>query len=73
MYIKEKYFDGDVGYQHSGWETNAHPITNASENLAGRVENKPRQMKFCIGCMRLSSLGECQKILAFQLKHNQSS
>ena len=52
MYIMEKYFDGDVGYQHAGWETSACPLTNASENLAGRVENKPRQVKFCIGYIR---------------------
>ena len=52
MYIMEKYFDDDVGYQHASWEISARPLTNASENLAGRMENKPRQVKFCIGYIR---------------------
>ena len=36
----------------SGWETSAHPLANASENLAGRVENRPGQVYFCIGYIR---------------------
>ena len=36
----------------TGWETNAHPLANASENLAGWVENMPGQVEFCIGYMR---------------------
>ena len=30
----------------------APPLANASENLAGRVENRPRQVEFCIGYIR---------------------
>ena len=36
----------------TGWETSACPITNASENLAGRVENRPGQVEFYIGYIR---------------------
>ena len=36
----------------SGWETNARPLANASENLAGRVENRPGQVEFCIDYIR---------------------
>ena len=35
-----------------GWETNARPLANASENLAGRVENRPGQVEFCIDSIR---------------------
>ena len=34
---------------YAGWETNAHPLANASENLAGRVRNRPGGVEFCIG------------------------
>ena len=37
---------------YSGWETNARPLANASENLAGRVENRPGQVEYCIGYIR---------------------
>ena len=33
----------------TGWETSACPLANASENLAGRVENRPGRVEFCIG------------------------
>ena len=36
----------------SGWEISARPLANASENLAGRVANKPGQVEFCIGYIR---------------------
>ena len=36
----------------SGWENNTRPLANASENLAGRVENRPGQVKFCIDYIR---------------------
>ena len=39
-------------YHITGWETNAHPLANGSENLAGRVENKPGQVEFYIGYIR---------------------
>ena len=32
---------------NSGWETSAHPLANASENLAGWVESRPGQVEFC--------------------------
>ena len=38
--------------QWPGWETNARPLANASENLAGRVENRPGQVEFCIGYIK---------------------
>ena len=42
-------------------------LANASENLAGRMENRPGQVKFFIGYnKRLPSSGMCQKILASQ-------
>ena len=34
------------------WETSTRPLTNASENLAGQVENRPGQVEFCIGYIR---------------------
>ena len=37
---------------NTGWETSAHPLANASENLAGQVENRPGQVEFCIGYIR---------------------
>ena len=36
----------------TGWETRARPLDNASENLAGRVENRPGRVEFCIGYIR---------------------
>ena len=33
----------------SGWETSARPLPNVSESLAGRMENRPGQVEFCIG------------------------
>ena len=33
----------------SGWETSARPLANASENLAGRVENRCGQVEIHIG------------------------
>ena len=36
----------------AGWETSAHPLANVSENLAGRVENRPGRVEFCIGYIR---------------------
>ena len=36
----------------AGWETSAHPLANASENLARGVENRPGQVEFCIGYIR---------------------
>ena len=35
-----------------GWETSARPLANASENLAGRVENRPGRVEFCIDYIR---------------------
>ena len=59
---------GDISGGASGWETSARPLANASENLAGRVENRPEGVEFCIGYIikRLPSSGECQKILVSQ-------
>ena len=37
----------------TGWETSARPLANASENLAGRVENRPGQVEFCIGYIQV--------------------
>ena len=39
-------------YSAPGWETSARPLANASENLAGRVENRPGRVEFCIGYIR---------------------
>ena len=39
-------------FSNAGWETSARPLINASENLAGRVENRPGRVKFCIGYLR---------------------
>ena len=36
----------------AGWETSARPLVSASENLAGRVENRPGLVECCIGYMR---------------------
>ena len=36
----------------AGWETSARPLANASENLAGWVENRPGQAEFFIGYIR---------------------
>ena len=36
----------------TGWETNARPLANTSENLAGWVEKRPGQVEFCIGYIR---------------------
>ena len=36
----------------SGWKTSARPLANASKNLAGRVENRPGRVEFCIGYKR---------------------
>ena len=36
----------------AGWETSAHPLANASENLVGRVENRNGRVEFCIGYIR---------------------
>ena len=36
----------------TGWETSARPLANASENLAGPVENRPGRVEFCIGYTR---------------------
>ena len=30
----------------------ARPLANASENLAGRVQNRPGQVEFCISYIR---------------------
>ena len=38
--------------QHSGWETSARPLANASANLVGRVENRTGRVEFCIGYIR---------------------
>ena len=38
--------------QYTGWETSARPLANASENLAGRVENRPGQVEFFMGYIR---------------------
>ena len=37
---------------YTGWETNACPLANASENLAGWVENRPGRVEFCIRYIR---------------------
>ena len=36
----------------TGWETSARLVTNASENLAGWMENRPGQVEFSIGYIR---------------------
>ena len=36
----------------TGWETKARPLANASENLAGQVENRPGRVEFCKGYIR---------------------
>ena len=36
----------------AGWETSTRPLTKASENLTGLVENRPGQVEFCIGYIR---------------------
>ena len=36
----------------TGWETSARPLANASENVAGQVENRPGQVEFCTGYIR---------------------
>ena len=36
----------------AGWETSARPLANASENLAGWVENRPGRQGFCISYIR---------------------
>ena len=36
----------------AGWDTSARPLANASENLAGQVENRPGRVEFCIGYIR---------------------
>ena len=38
--------------QTQGWDPTARPLANASENLVGRVENRPAQVEFCIGYIR---------------------
>ena len=43
-------FSSSVGCR--GWETSACPLANVSENLDGRVENRPGQVEFCIGYIR---------------------
>ena len=50
----------------AGWETSARLLTNASENLAGRVENRHGWVEFCIGYMRLPSSSEYQNISVSQ-------
>ena len=37
---------------YAGWETSARPLANASENMSGRVENRPGRVEFCIGYIR---------------------
>ena len=55
------------GYSPRDWmQAGKLALTNASENLAGRVENRPGQVEFCIGYKRLPSSGECQKNLVSQ-------
>ena len=52
--LQNKCQTADLDWQNwsgrlsSGWETSASPLTNASENLAGRVENRPGRVEFCI-------------------------
>ena len=36
----------------TGWEISARPFANASENLAGRVQNRPGRAEFCIGYIK---------------------
>ena len=42
----------DMNIIISGRETSARPLANASENLAGQVENRPGRVEFCIGYVR---------------------
>ena len=52
---------------HPGWETSARPLTNASENFDGRVENRARASRILYRLYkRLPSSGECQNILISQ-------
>ena len=46
IYLFHHYMDSAV---NAAWETSARPLTNASENLAWRVENRLGQVEFCIG------------------------
>ena len=51
IYIRRHHLLNMYMY-YSGWETSTRPLTNASENLAGRVENRPGRVGFCIGYIR---------------------
>ena len=54
-----------LSHESSGWETSTRPLANASENLAGRVENRVSGILYML-YKRLPSSGECQKILVSQ-------
>ena len=49
----------------AGCETSARPLANARENLAGRVENRPGQVEFCIGYIQGSHAFRMMKFLDF--------
>ena len=49
----------------SGWETGARPFANVSENLAGRDENRPGRVEFCIGYIRDYQAGASAKNFSF--------
>ena len=39
-------------FHWSGWETSTRPLANASEYLAGWVENRLGRVEFCIGYIK---------------------
>ena len=46
------HLNGCPNFFVSVWETSARPLASESENLAGRVENRPGQVEFCIGYIK---------------------
>ena len=48
----KRYVDTENIDGLAGWETSARLLANASENLAGWVENRPGRVEFCIGYTR---------------------
>ena len=49
----------------TGWETSAHPLTNASEIFDGQVENRPGRVEFYIGYIRDHPVQASAKIFSF--------
>ena len=51
-YVSRNRSHDTTTIRYTGWETSARLHTKASENLAGRVENRPGRVEFCIGYIR---------------------